>query len=294
MTSNSRPNGAPSSELTQLGRQKSASYPGFTLRQAEELANAIFELGSRNCDQERVAQAVGYKTIKSSSFLRLRSTASQFELVQLEKNSSLSVTEEWIEVFHHSEDLQLLKKARRKAILRPKLYKQLIEEYTDRQFPSLAKLSRELYLNQRYGILKDAAEIAARIFLESASYAGLLNEKGYLANFDQSESQIEKEDAQRENSEHDVVITQREENKKPSYEDVVLPKGNVLDEPLPNLDGLERYQITLINRKKAYLYVPVPLPHGEKQRLKQYIDLILEEPANSYSKNSVDSLEDDV
>jgi hypothetical protein len=269
-----------SSELFQAESvpQRSSPYPRFTLQKAEELAKVIFELGARGCDSERVAKAAGY-SIKSGSYSGLKSTASQFELINVEKNGCLSVSDDWIEVFHHSEDFQLIKKARRDAISYPKLYKQLIEEYAEIQLPNLEKLSRELYLNKKYGILKDAAEAAARIFIESASYAGLLNEKGYLVvNQDRNESQVDKDSTQLESKKQETAQepVKQVENKPQS-----ITNSNSLPETLPDLEGLEKYEITLTNRKKAYIYVPVPLPYGEKNRLKQYIDLILEDLPNS-------------
>jgi hypothetical protein len=275
-------NGLPLKDYLQQSRQKSASYPRSTLQQAEEFAKVAFELGARNCDQERVAQEAGYKSITSGSYLRLKSTASQFDLIKIEKNGVLSVTDEWITVFHDSEHLQLITTARKAAILRPKLYQQLIEKYAEHQLPTLDKLSRELYLNQKYGILKDAAEIAARMFLESASYAGLINERGYLRiDQDLNESQTDIESNQPELKEQETIQESERstENKPPQS------KINLRPEILPELEGLEKYEITLKNRKKAYIYVPVPLPYGEKKRLQQYIDLILEEPLNSPSAN---------
>jgi hypothetical protein len=55
----------------------------------------------------------------------------------------------------------------------------------------------------------------------------------------------------------------------PGTENVIIP------------EGLDRIEVQLLNGKKAYLFVPVPLPFGEKERLKKYIDLILEETVSS-------------
>jgi len=297
MTSDLKPNGgangsASSGASLQQSRQKSASYPGYTLRQAEELAKAAFDSGARNCDQDKVAQAAKYSA-SGGAFKVLRSTAKQFGLIQVEKNGCLSVADEWIDVFHHSENLQLYKDARRKAMLRPKLYKQIIEEFSGRQLPSVEKLTRELHLNQKYGILKDAASTAARLFLESANYAGLLNEKGYLIDIIHAEQEAANENIEADN---DIVNveeqnqntrqTQREISKKLQPEQLIVQSDNSVETP-PSLEGLERHEISLVNGKKAYLYVPVPLPYGEKERLKKYLgfisDLILEEPPSSHS-----------
>jgi len=44
-----------------------------------------------------------------------------------------------------------------------------------------------------------------------------------------------------------------------------------------NLDSLDRIAINLSNGKTAYLFIPSPLPYGEKKRLQQFIDLLQEE-----------------
>jgi hypothetical protein len=282
-------------------RQKSSSYPGYTLRQAEELAKAAFDSGARNCDQDKVAQAAKYSA-SGGAFKVLRSTAKQFGLIKLEKNGCLSVTDEWIEVFHHSDNIQLSKEARRKAILRPTLYKHIIEEFTNRQLPTVEKLTRELHLNQKYGILKDAAGNAARLFLESANYVGLLNEQGYLINPIQDGREEVKNDIEASNNigvegeEQNTEQVQREVSKNLNSEESLRQPENSVERMPPSLEGLDRHEITLINGKKAYLYVPVPLPYGEKERLKKYLgfisDLILEESPSSLSTQQVsDSLE---
>jgi hypothetical protein len=44
-------------------------------------------------------------------------------------------------------------------------------------------------------------------------------------------------------------------------------------------------EMLLLNGMKAHFFLPQPLPYGERERLKKYIDLVLEEtpprPVNS-------------
>jgi hypothetical protein len=297
---NGEVNGSASSGLSPLkSRQKSVSYPGYTLRQAEDLAKVAFDSGPRNCDQDKVAKAANY-SVGGGAFKVLRSTAKQFGLIQIEKNGCLSVTEEWIDVFHHSENLQLTREARRRAMLRPNLYKQIIEAFTGRQLPNPEKLARELHLNQKYGILKEAAGTAARLFLESASYANFLDEKGYLVDEEPSEPRLVNKDLEAEQNQDGVeeevaeqVLqeTPKIQNRSRSQEQ----SSSLIEVNGPSLEGLERHEITLVNGKKAYLYVPVPLPYGEKDRLKKYLgfisDLILEELPPLSTQKPSDSLE---
>src|SRR5207247_445260 len=107
----------------------------------------------------------------------------------------LSVSEPWIAAFH-AETPDLFRQARQEATRQPDLYRQLLDEYAARQVPSVEKLARDLHLNQRYGILKEAARAAAQTFIESANYAGLLDAKGFIQSG--SASQETSEDADRD------------------------------------------------------------------------------------------------
>ena len=62
----------------------------------------------------------------------------------------------------------------------PQLYKLLIGSYQDLQLPSLDRLERELYTEEKYGILRDAANTAAQVFLDSANYAGIIDANNFL------------------------------------------------------------------------------------------------------------------
>ena len=53
-------------------------------------------------------------------------------------------------------------------------------------------------------------------------------------------------------------------------------------------EDLTRMEILLLNGKKAYLFLPQPLPYGERERLKKYVDLVLERaPPRPISNNRV-------
>lgn len=301
--SNGDKGGSSSASVSHQQTKRSASYPGYSLRQAEELAKAAFDLGARNCNQDKVAQAAKYSA-NGGAFKVLRATAKQFGLIQVEKNGDLSVTEDWIQVFLNSENLQLAREERRKAMLQPKLYKQIIEEYTGRQFPGVERLAQELHLNQKYGILKDAAGNAARLFLESANYANLLNEKGYLVDSSQPEQEgvdrtveVDQPHLASEEQGQNIEAAQHKVSKLSNRKQSNTQSEISVDGMPSSLEGLDRHEITLTNGKKAYLYVPVPLPRGEKERLKKYLsfisDLILEEPFPNSSQQATDVLKTD-
>ncbi|MEL7408682.1 MAG: hypothetical protein AAFN00_17300, partial [Cyanobacteria bacterium J06558_2] len=158
---------------------RSSAYSRCNFQKAEELARETFKQGARNCDQDIIAKAIGYSNAKNGSYKSIKAAAKNFGLVNYDGTRSISVEEMWIEALH-SEDSASIKQARKQSVLKPNLYQQIIEEYKDRQLPEVDKLSRELHLNPKYGILQDAAAIAARIFLESAEYTGIINSNRYI------------------------------------------------------------------------------------------------------------------
>lgn len=276
--SDTQPNNNLNTKQTQPNptRKRSISYPRYSLKDAEKLAWAAYEMGPRNCDQDKVAQKIGYTNALNGAFVALKATTSQFGLIS-HSGGYLSVTEEWIEAFH-TENTDRLKQARQESIRQPDLYKLIFEQYSGKQLPNVEKLARELHINQKYGILKEAATTAAQIFVESANYAGMLDSRGYL------QSNIKNEIDQQGEIPHSEVpnanLTENfRTNQKPlnlNYEDQAFPsilKSGVMPTMFPDLDRIE---VQLSSGKKAYLFVPVPLPVKEKSRLKKYIDLILE------------------
>ncbi|HEY0603618.1 MAG TPA: hypothetical protein VGD58_11940 [Herpetosiphonaceae bacterium] len=272
-------------DVTSGTRQRSVPYPRYTLQNVEKFASIVFSEGPRNCDQDIVAKKAGYSSSNNGSFFAMRSAASQFGMV-IAKGDRISVTEEWIEAFHE-DTVSSLRRARQQAIKQPSLYKQLFEVFLDNQLPPEDKLARTVYLDPKYGITKDAAVEAMKIFMESARYAGVLDERNYLrftplAPISQSEEDF---DTQANNDFEQPKFrdsnSQIEGNRAASQG--VAPKPV---SPLPSIssssdrgditipDGMEKQEITFRGGKKAYFILPVPLPGGEKARLKQWLDLI--------------------
>jgi len=268
----------------QTNRRRSAPHPRYSLQQAEKLAKAVFDIGPRNCDQDKVAQKAGYKNANNGSYMTLRATANQFSLITFD-SALLSVSEEWIHVFSE-DDPSLYRSERQTAMRRPDLYKQLLEDYTNRQLPAVEKLTQQLHINQKYGILKDAAADAAEVFYESAAYAGMLNEKGYIQTLDDTVDAVAEVKDSKKNGISDEPTrkyktesgSDQETNVQNSFAHPTLQVGN--------LEGLHKFEIPLSSGGMAYIFAPARLPFGEKERLKKFIDLMLDEPrADPYKQD---------
>lgn len=250
------------------GRVRSVPHPRYTLEQVEDLARRAFGIGARHCDQDAVAQAINYKNATNGAFKGIRAAASYFGLITYRDDRYLSVAEPWIEAFH-ADDEEAVRRLRQEAVRLPELYSQLLDEFSDRQLPSNEKLARQLHLTPKYGILKDAAELAARVFLDSIRFAGIVDANNFL----RTTAPV---------VEPPKMPTPPQFQPSAPYgtsEQIatgpVTPSASV---PLfvPSDGGLDRIEVQLTGGRRAYLFVPVPLPVREKERLKKYIDLILE------------------
>lgn len=258
---------SPAEPQPPAGRTRSVPHPRYTLEQVEELARRAFAMGARHCDQDGVAQAVHYKNSTNGAFKGIRAAASYFGLITYKDDRYVSVTEPWIEALHADED-DAVRRLRQEAVRQPELYVQLIEEFTDRQLPSTEKLARQLFLTPKYGILKDAAELAARVFLESIKFAGLVDSNNFLRSADNAKSE--------ESNVRVTDATTLPSAKQEAITNVTQPQGLNVVPAIPPDSALDRIEVQLSGGRRAYLFVPVPIAAREKERLKRYIDLILE------------------
>jgi hypothetical protein len=254
-------------------RRRSTSHPRYNLQRAEEFARTIFDEGPRHCDQDNIAKKAGYKSANNGAFMTLRATASQFGFITYH-DRYLSVTEPWIEAFN-SEDSGRLKQALQEAMYQPELYQLLLEDYSERQLPSQERLTRELFVNTKYGILKDSASVAAQCFIESATYASMIDTKGFVQAGGRVESST-KEKPMSFSAAAEVMSDRSEQSPRVTDGEYLdAPKAGLVTVVIPA--GLNRIDVPLQNGKKAVLFVPETLLHYDKERLKKYIDLQLDE-----------------
>jgi hypothetical protein len=261
-------------------RQRSIAHPRFNMKQAEDFARIVYKEGARLCDVDAIAKKAKFSGARNGSFVALRSTATQFGMVTGDSHT-VSVTEEWIELFLH-ENTAALRVARQQAMYKPDLYKQILEDYANRQLPSVEKLAQQLFLNSKYGIIREASSVAAKVFFESASYAGVTNEK----NFIQPSSPPESDPVH--TVPHRVDVDEDDPDEQPSRQgkgQTGRDRGNVVSASEDDLSGLFKSAIPLENDTVVYIYAPRRLTRSDKHRLKQYIDLMLDEPTVGRENN---------
>jgi len=275
--------------VASANRQRSAHHPSKTLKQAEELARVVYNQGARRCDPDNIAKQARYSGANNGAFKTLRASTSQFGLI-VSDGSTISLAEEWIPILLH-DDPQQLRLARQKAMYRPDLYKQLIEEFSGRQLPSVEKLAQQLHLSPKYGILKDAAGVAAKVFFESASYAGLLDDRNRINPMGNvTFVDVGMADDGRQDEEKGDVREPETDRTANTGQTTRLKLSDVRSEMPPELAELFKIEIPLENERVVHIYGPRRILREDKVRIKQYIDLWLEEkPSSSKPEDERDS-----
>lgn len=270
-------------------KQRSTRYPRYSLRDAESLAKAAFDLGAREVLQDAVAKNLNFSGVANGAYKGRRAAARYFNLVNYSGDDYITVTEPWISVFHE-EDPARHRLARQEAVLEPDLYRQLCDVYRDRMLPQVERLARDLYLNSSYGIQKEAAEDAARAFRDSVEYAGLLDAKGYLRPVGWNVNVASGNAEEGSSTESDTPIVEPLADTNDGVEAGAgvsagtspLTRGGTTASGAGTVtvggdQDLDRIEVRLRGGRKAYLLIPGALTAEDKKRLKGHIDLILDD-----------------
>jgi len=155
----------------------------------------------------------------------------------------------------------------------PKLYVELIERFKGAALPPLNQFIN--ILSRFHNITKDAAPKAAEIFIQNASYAGLLNEnKVLLANASEelevrpTESKAVQEDSTTS------VINERPNNivNNTPMQPIAEPQQNPL--LLEEINGSVNIKIRLSDRKIAHLIYPENITDRDIQILKLQLEAL--------------------
>jgi len=242
---------------------RSARYPRYDIRIAEELARSVLDLGAKDVLQENVAKAVGLSGVANGVFKGRRAAAKYFGMVDYRGDRWISLTPQWLTTLHEGRDIAI---ARRKAVLNPPLYATLFAAFAGKQLPSADVLTRELFINPEYGIKKDAAADAASVFIESVKAAGLLTDRNFLVDPADVSPTTQGESPAGTPS----VGQQRAQNPLPAEDEA----PSIGEYKLDKIEVTLRADSTFgLPARRNYLYLSPTLSRAEKDRLKQYIEL---------------------
>ena len=148
-------------------RERSTAYPAVSLREAVELSEKLIESYSKSpFSRELAVQGIGYKTITGTSAPKIAALV-HYGLLErgasTYKNSELSGR---ITDFKSEEDR---KSAIVEAVMNPKLFNSLIQDYSNKAIPSLLK---NILISQ-YKIGRGVADNVSKTFRDSVEFAGI-------------------------------------------------------------------------------------------------------------------------
>jgi hypothetical protein len=157
-------------------RERSARYPGASLPEAIELARFVDDQGLDGTSAEAIAASMGFESIKTRTFSSRLSAARQFGLITLD-GSGYRLSPLARSILHPIDPLEL-PRLHREALKAPPLYADLMVRLADRRVPEPDRLANLLY--HSYQITASAKLIAAESFVDSARFAGALDNEGFL------------------------------------------------------------------------------------------------------------------
>jgi hypothetical protein len=155
-------------------RERSARYPGVPLDDAIDFCRLIDERGLDGLSAGEIAEALGYKNLKTNTFSARLSAARQFGLLVLHAEG-YRLSPLCRSILHPAEPAEV-PQLYRQAFLTPPLYAELVRRLGGKRAPDAAVLANLLYHNHK--ITASAKQAAAESFLESARLAGALRTDG--------------------------------------------------------------------------------------------------------------------
>lgn len=157
--------------------ERSRAYPVISLGPAvEAIQKIVHDLGSGDHDRSSLTQALGYA---SPTGLAARKVAALVHFGLLERDKSTYRVTSLADQILHPKDDEERTRAIREAFVRPAVFNELCDKYA-----AEGKVPRQLsnLLFRDHQISRNAASDVAQVFLESGTYAGVLNEGGWFTN----------------------------------------------------------------------------------------------------------------
>ena len=190
-------------EMAKGTKERSAVYPAVALDECVEFVKTVNKLGGRKVASTSIAEALGVspatysfraKVSSSKQFGLIKSTGGTVELCDIAKK-----------LLYPTDDLSN-KQLLIQCLMTAPLYKKLIEKYNDNAVPTTERLGNILF--QEHSITRTAKDNAAKKFIASLEYAGVL-QNGVLildAHADGGDAEDERND-RTETSEQSTMVS---------------------------------------------------------------------------------------
>jgi len=166
-----------SNKKSKKAREKSAQYPSYDLSDCMEFVRAVNKLGGNQVAEGSLLSELGLNSRSTKSYTGKLSSSRQFGLVDF-KASHLSITERTKLILYPTEEPREVQKKKLiiEAFRSPPLYQKLIQRFEGKPLPNtLANI-----LMNEFKIAKAVMNSAAKVFINSASFAGVLGDNNVL------------------------------------------------------------------------------------------------------------------
>ena len=231
-------------------REKSAQYPSHDLSSCVEFIQTVERLGGKQVAEGSLISELRLSSSKTKSYTGKLSSCRQFGLLEY-KASRISITERAELILYPTEEQKDVQRKQLiiEAFRSPTLYQQLIKRFDSKTLPKLDTLANIL-LNE-YRIARAVKNSAAKVFVSSAKYAGVLGDNNILQTGRVYEA-IAGEELSAETEIHET-------GQKP-------PMGQV-----------HALKLALSGGKSAAITVPSDITKADVERLKKMLDLLVME-----------------
>lgn len=248
-----------SEEMTKGTKERSAIYPAVALDECVEFVRTVNKLGGRKVASTSIADALGVspatysfraKVSSSKQFGLIKSTGGTVELCDIAKK-----------ILYPTDDLSS-KQLLIQCLMTAPLYRKLIEKYNDSAVPTTERLGNILF--QEHSITRAAKDNAAKKFIASLEYVGVL-QNGVLildAIADDSEAEAETTD-RNETSEQNTTASGETPNAELKNDKKLAQEGYHF--AIPTLSGATAQvtipkEITVKDLDYILLYIQSMLP----------------------------------
>lgn len=237
-------------KITKRVREKSAQYPAYDLSSCIEFVQVVDRLGRNQVAEGSLLSELRLGSRSTKSYTGKLSSSRQFGLLHF-KAGLLSITDRANLMFYPTEEQEeqkdfQIKKLRIEAFRSPPLYQKLISKFDGKVVPKLETLGN-IFMNE-YKIAKAVKNSAAKVFVTSATFAGVLGDDNVLQVSRQYESIAGEVPAESEIA---------ETGQKP-----------------PPMGQVHSLKLALSSGKSATITVPSDITRADVERLKSLLELL--------------------
>lgn len=241
--------------LNKKPREKSALYPAVSISDCYEFIGLIDSLGGKSVSYASILDLMGLTSPTTKSFLSRIGASKQFGFITT-GSSTAQLTDLARHILYPSAGETEKQKLLIEAFSNPPLYAKLVGRFKDKAVPASGQLGN--ILMNEYRIIKQVKDNAAKCFLDSANYLGLLK-NGVLC-MDEVSGQPQPEVFSQEEQSENLDSTERIQK---------------IDESVRSQEEGYLFEIPTMGKKTARFYIPDGVTEKDIDYIKLYIEKML-------------------